>query len=264
MGNTLQFAEFLREGVARVDPANDVTTGSHNTFELTGKAHGRSPTSSFLLCSLFSDALGPHLRRRTSISPARRNGKKRSNVFVRCSRLTAFDIRPQDVLLRFLYLAAGSTLLPPFAAEGVTPPEGKTPASERDTRVRGPMEPRDAAGRAAENPHIAEGRDATPPGRSGFSVAQPSAASTTPGATPSMPIGTEGEAPATRGRRGRPHGSGRDPERPVLQEGPPRARDEFLGPGAASRHQPSARGEATIGTANLPGKEEEARGYVLH
>ena len=57
---------------------------------------------------------------------------------------------------------------------------------------------------------------------------------------------------------------GGDHERPVLQEGPPRARDEFLGPGAASRHQPSARGEATIGTANLPGKEEEAREYVLH
>ena len=51
-------AELLQEGAPWLDPASYVTTGSHDTFELRVRAHGRSPTSSFLLCSLFSNALG--------------------------------------------------------------------------------------------------------------------------------------------------------------------------------------------------------------
>ena len=74
VGSTLQFAELLAEGVPLLDPASYVTTGSHHTFELMLRAHGRSPTSSFLLCALFGDALGLP-RRRISIFPALGNGK---------------------------------------------------------------------------------------------------------------------------------------------------------------------------------------------
>ena len=59
MGSAQQFAERLQEGVPRLDSASYVTTGSHDTFELMVRAHGRSPTLSFLLCSLLSDVLDP-------------------------------------------------------------------------------------------------------------------------------------------------------------------------------------------------------------
>ena len=61
VAGALQFAELLEEDGPRLDPASYVTTGSHNTFEEMVRIHGSSPTSSFLLCSLFGDALGlPH------------------------------------------------------------------------------------------------------------------------------------------------------------------------------------------------------------
>ena len=53
----LQLAEFLEEDGPRLMPASYVTTGSHQTLEHMVRTHGRSPTSSFLLCSLFSDVL---------------------------------------------------------------------------------------------------------------------------------------------------------------------------------------------------------------
>ena len=54
----LQFAELIEEnGTQLLQPASYVAIGSHETFELMVRTHGRSPTSSFLLCSLFSDAL---------------------------------------------------------------------------------------------------------------------------------------------------------------------------------------------------------------
>ena len=42
----------------RLKPANYVTIGSHYTFKEMLRTHGKSPTSSFLLCPLFSDVLG--------------------------------------------------------------------------------------------------------------------------------------------------------------------------------------------------------------
>ena len=54
----LQFAELLEEDDPRVVPASCVTTGPHPTFEHMVRTHGRSPNTSLLLCSLFSDALG--------------------------------------------------------------------------------------------------------------------------------------------------------------------------------------------------------------
>ena len=54
----MQFAELLQRDVPGPGPASHLTTGVYNSFELIVRAHGRSPTSSFLLCSLFSNALG--------------------------------------------------------------------------------------------------------------------------------------------------------------------------------------------------------------
>ena len=57
MGGDLQFADFLEEDGLPLVPASYVTTGSHHTVEHMVRTHGRSPTSSFPLCSLFCDAL---------------------------------------------------------------------------------------------------------------------------------------------------------------------------------------------------------------
>ena len=55
--SALQFAALLQRGDLRTEPASYVTTGVHTTFELMVSTFGRNPTSSFVLCSLFSDAL---------------------------------------------------------------------------------------------------------------------------------------------------------------------------------------------------------------
>ena len=54
----IQFADLLQRHVPGPGPASYLTTGVYSCFELKVRAHGRSPTSSFLLRSLFSDALG--------------------------------------------------------------------------------------------------------------------------------------------------------------------------------------------------------------
>ena len=81
----------------RLEPASYVTTGSHDTFEETVGTTGSSPTSSFLLCSLFGDALGlPHgvylefARPRKWRAAAGNHGE----VFA------MYAIRPQDIVLR--------------------------------------------------------------------------------------------------------------------------------------------------------------------
>ena len=56
--NTVQFADLLQRDVPGPGAASHLKTGVYCSFELTVRAHGKSPTSSFLLCSLFSDALG--------------------------------------------------------------------------------------------------------------------------------------------------------------------------------------------------------------
>ena len=58
VGDALRFAELIGEDGARLlRPSSSVTTGSHEIFELVVRTHGRNPSSSLLLCSLFSDAL---------------------------------------------------------------------------------------------------------------------------------------------------------------------------------------------------------------
>ena len=54
----VQFADLLQRSFPGPGPASYSTTGVYSLFELMVRAHGRSPTSPFLLCSLFSDALG--------------------------------------------------------------------------------------------------------------------------------------------------------------------------------------------------------------
>ena len=75
-------------------------TASHDTFGLVVRVHGRSPTSSFLLCPLFSDALGlpsrPYLD-----SPRSREWESAASRYR--TLFTTFEIRPQDVLLRIPY-----------------------------------------------------------------------------------------------------------------------------------------------------------------
>ena len=204
MGSTPQFTELLQEGVPRLNPASYVTSGSHNVGAKV-RTHGRSPTSSFLLCSLFNDALDLP-------SQAYLDWELEAAASRYRSLFTAFEIQPQDVLLRLpnrrLYigphaqeylvgldseweehltrwvLAVPNALrtdaaLPPFPAAGVATPEGEPPALESDPQVRGQMEPGGTAGRATENLQIAGGRDFTPPGRLGVPLKQPSAASAT-------------------------------------------------------------------------------------
>ena len=55
---TIQFADLLQRGAPGPGSDSYLTTGICSPFELMVRAHGRSPTSSYLLCSLFSDALG--------------------------------------------------------------------------------------------------------------------------------------------------------------------------------------------------------------
>ena len=56
--STIQFADFIQRDVPGPEPASYLTTGVYISFEIMARIHRRSPTSSFLLFSLFSDALG--------------------------------------------------------------------------------------------------------------------------------------------------------------------------------------------------------------
>ena len=95
--STLQFAEVLQEGAPLLDLASYVTTGSRDTFELMLRAQGRSPTCLFLLCSPFSDALGLPSQAYLDFPRSR----EWQVVVSRYRALfTAFEIRPQDILLR--------------------------------------------------------------------------------------------------------------------------------------------------------------------
>ena len=237
VGSTLQFAELLADGVPRLDSASYVTTGSHNTFDVEGPREESNILVPLMLpvrrCS------GPAF---AGVPRFPRPREWESAVSRYRTLFTAFEIRPQDVLLRLpnrrLYIGShvqehlvgldsewehltrwtlgiqnalhSGTALPPFPTVGAAPPAGEALASESGPRVSGQVEPGDGADRGTENPQTTGGRDSTPPRRSGVPLAQPNSVSATPGATASRPIGAEGGAPATRGRRGRLRGSGRE------------------------------------------------------
>ena len=83
-----------------------MTTGSHNTFELMVRAHGKDPTPSFFLCSVFSDTLGLPSAAYLSF-PRPREWEPAVSRYR--TLFTAFEILSQDVLLRLpnrrLYIA---------------------------------------------------------------------------------------------------------------------------------------------------------------
>ena len=92
-----QFADLLQRDVPGPGPASYLTTGVYSSFEIMIRAHGRSPTSSFLLCSLFSDALG--LPQEAYLNFPR---SREWEVAVDRYRtlFVAFGIRAQDILLQ--------------------------------------------------------------------------------------------------------------------------------------------------------------------
>ena len=97
VGGALQFAELLEEDGPRLVPASSVTTGSHQTFEHMVRTHGRSPTSLFLLCSVFRDALC--LPRDAYLDFPRTRGWEAAAARYRVV-FEACAIQPQDIFLR--------------------------------------------------------------------------------------------------------------------------------------------------------------------
>ena len=93
----LQLAARVGRHISGLELAGYVTTGTYGTFELMLRAHGRSPTSSFLLCSLFWDAMdlpqGAYLD-----FPRPRQWKTAAGRYR--VLFAAYDIQPQDILLR--------------------------------------------------------------------------------------------------------------------------------------------------------------------
>ena len=84
--------------VRRPGPASYLTTSVYDSFELMVRSQGRSPTSSFLLYSLFGDALGlpqaPYL-----VFPRSRQWEVAVGRYR--ALFAAFGIRSQTVLLWF-------------------------------------------------------------------------------------------------------------------------------------------------------------------
>ena len=96
--DALQFTELFEEHGPRLVPASYVTAGSHPTFDHMVRTHGRSPTSSFLLCFLFIDALGlPQLAHVPQFSPHKRIGSGHRpllRAFRRVRHLTTGRLAP--------------------------------------------------------------------------------------------------------------------------------------------------------------------------
>ena len=94
----LQFVELIEEdGAKLLQPASNLTTDSHETFELMVRTNGRSPTSSFLLCSLFSDALSLPQRAYLDFPGP---GEWQAAASHYREAFAAYAIRAQDISLR--------------------------------------------------------------------------------------------------------------------------------------------------------------------
>ena len=192
MRGALQFAARVQRGIPGPAPVSYVTTGIYGTFELILCAHGGSPTSPFLLCSLSCDSLDvpqgaylDFLRPREWEAAADRY----RTLFVE------YTIRAQGILLRFLnqrlyigpyvqgylvgldaecaerltrwILGVQSALeaddaLPPFSTAVAAAPERTYRTLERDHLHTGPIEERGGARSAAEGRQIAGNRGASP------------------------------------------------------------------------------------------------------
>ena len=95
--STIQSADLLQRDVPGPGPASYLTAGVYSSFELMVCAHGRNPTSSFLLCSLFSDVLGLPQEGYLD-SPLSREWEVAVDLYR--TLFAAFGIRSQDILLR--------------------------------------------------------------------------------------------------------------------------------------------------------------------
>ena len=93
----LQFAARVQRHISELESVSYVITGIYGSFELMSRAHGGSPTSSFLLCSLFCDLLdlpqGAYLDFPRPREWEMAAGRYRTLV-------AAYVIQPQDILLR--------------------------------------------------------------------------------------------------------------------------------------------------------------------
>ena len=166
--NTMQLADLQRDVPGR--PASYLITGVYDTFDLMVRSQGRSSTSSFLLCSAFSDALGPpraayldFLRsRKCDVAIGRyrvlfaafgirsqnfqlrltirrlRNGAPRLRILGRARRRVR---RTLDTVGPWVQNALEEGIaLPPFPGKASPSPRRMKPALDRDPMIRGQME----------------------------------------------------------------------------------------------------------------------------
>ena len=97
MSSTIPFADVLQRGASGPESDSYVTMGVYSSFELMVSAHWRSPTSSYLLCSLCSGALG--LLQGAHLDFPR--SREREVAVSRYRALfAAFGIQAQDILLQ--------------------------------------------------------------------------------------------------------------------------------------------------------------------
>lgn len=98
MGGAWKLTDFIEEDGARMlQPASYVTTGFYKSFELMVRTRGRRPTSSFLLCSLFSDALSQTQRAYLDF-PRPREWQAAASHYREV--FATYAILAQDILLR--------------------------------------------------------------------------------------------------------------------------------------------------------------------
>ena len=90
-------AEVLEEDGPRLVPGSYVMTGSHPTSEHIVRTHERSPTSPFLLFSLFSDALGLPQEAYLNFTRARKLEVAAAHYR---ERLAVYAFKPRDILLQ--------------------------------------------------------------------------------------------------------------------------------------------------------------------
>ena len=199
----LQFDTHVQRHTSGLESASYVTTGIYGTFELMLHAHGRSSTPSFLLCSLFCNALdlpqGAYLD-----LPRPREWETTAGRYR--TLFAAYAIQPQDILLRLqnqrIYIAphvqqyladldakcegrlstrtlgvrsaleAGDAL-PSFSPVMTATPKRTDRTLENDPLQTGPTEQGGVARSAAERRHAAGSRGASPYAYCGRALEEP-------------------------------------------------------------------------------------------
>ena len=190
--NTMQFADLLRREVSGPGPACYLTTGVYDSFELVARSQGRRATSSFLLCSLSSDALGlpqsvyldfPRssewevaVGRYRALSAA--FGTRSQNVLLRLTNrrlsymgphvqeyLAGLDTDWEERLTRWTRAVqnalAEGTALPPSPREAGPSSRRMEPALDRDPMMREQMKKEGAVPGITESHQNARSRDTT-------------------------------------------------------------------------------------------------------